>query len=271
MGLSSLLLIPWFSLARKINSFFHLQSFISPCLLLSVWCFEIYAPIPEKQWFHLWILKIWSSAFHDFVWKIRLQCEPGYPVLHAEHRWSNFFVCVSVSKTYWECFKQVAKVFAESYSMQKHQHNHFVSMHLKSHVIVSTSTITLHRSNTRHPHCHAITNLLHVPDWVLLSDACDVRQIDWEPRSKQLETVKNCGESGERVQRHAWFRKLLWQWFRWGEAYTSSSGLVSIGKLTYQMISACSTTHGWNVCLARGIMRVVIHQPRSERQLCTNN
>ena len=26
--------------------------------------------------------------------------------------------------------------------------------------------------------CHAITNLLHASDWILLSDACDVRQID---------------------------------------------------------------------------------------------
>ena len=30
------------------------------------------------------------------------------------------------------------------------------------------------------PHCHAITNLLHVPDWMLLSDACDVKQTDRE-------------------------------------------------------------------------------------------
>ena len=48
-------------------------------------------------------------------------------------------------------------------------------------------------------------------------------------------------------------------------------GLVSIGKLTYQMICACSSAYGWTVCSARGIMRVVIHQPRSEKQLCTNH
>ena len=28
------------------------------------------------------------------------------------------------------------------------------------------------------PRCHAITNLLQVPDWMLLSDVCDIRQID---------------------------------------------------------------------------------------------
>jgi len=41
--------------------------------------------------------------------------------------------------------------------------------------------------------------------------------------SKHPETVKNCGDPGERVRRHVWLRKLLWQWFCWGEAYSSLS------------------------------------------------
>lgn len=66
------------------------------------------------------------------------------------------------------------------------------------------------------------------------------------------------------------FQKFLWQWFCW-EAYTS----LSVGW--YQLVSWHTRkfvpAHVWNVCLARGIvsLRVVIHQPRSERQLCAKH
>ena len=119
-------------------------------------------------------------------------------------------------------------------------------------------------------HCHAITNLLHAPDWMLLSDACDVRQIDWEPRqqgnwkpyklwSSRRTSTEACLISKAFVAMILLRRSL----------YTLNCGLVSVGsRHTRRFVLA----HGWSgtVCSARGTVRVVIHQPRSERQLCTN-
>ena len=54
--------------------------------------------------------------------------------------------------------------------------------------------------------------------------------------------AKNCWDPRERVLRA--FVAMI----RWGEAfYILERGLVSIGKLTYQTICACSSAHVWNV------------------------
>ena len=123
--------------------------------------------------------------------------------------------------------------------------------------------------------CHAITNLLHAPDWMLLSDACDVGQIDWHG-SKWTEELWRCRRTS--METSCLILKAFVAMICWGEAYTSSS----VGW--YQLVSwhtrrftlARALTGEWDCVFGKGNCessnsptkkwKTVVHKPLNRLQ-----